>query len=198
MVTKLNTKKMPVSKLRPAAYNPRVELQESDPEFQALLRSYDEFGDVEAIVWNKRTDTVVGGHQRLKLYELKGVTETDVVVVDLNEADEKILNIALNKISGRWDPDKLGECLKELEAAGALDLTGFEEWEMNALIADYEHIDDLMNEDFSDNGKGELDTFIMTFTLPEKAREAVDKYTEQADGKKLLSIAIMEAVRGTA
>ena len=50
---------------------------------------------------------MVGGHQRLKVLIDSGITEVDVVVVDMNTEKEKALNIALNKISGEWDTDKL-------------------------------------------------------------------------------------------
>jgi len=55
---------------------------------------------VEPIVWNKRTGNIVGGHQRLKVLLDMGMREVDCVVVDLDEAKEKALNLALNKIQG--------------------------------------------------------------------------------------------------
>ncbi len=68
---------------------------------------------------NARTGRVVGGHQRLKVLQAKGVEATDVVVVDVEEAEEKALNLALNspRISGEWTADALG--LLE-EVVGAL------------------------------------------------------------------------------
>ncbi len=58
-------------------------------------------------------------HQRLKVLEGKGVEATDVVVIDVEEAEEKALNLALNspRISGEWTADALG--LLE-EVVGAL------------------------------------------------------------------------------
>ncbi|WP_206922443.1 ParB N-terminal domain-containing protein [Alicyclobacillus suci] len=86
--------------LIPAEYNPRIDLQPGDPEYEKLKRSIEEFGLVEPIVWNQRTGKVVGGHQRLKILQDLGVAETDVVIVDLDETREKALNLALNKIEG--------------------------------------------------------------------------------------------------
>ena len=36
-----------------------------------------------------------------------GITEVECVVVELSEEKEKALNVALNKISGDWDKEKL-------------------------------------------------------------------------------------------
>ena len=66
------------------------------------------------VIWNKRTNRVVGGHQRLTVLENEGEVEVDVSVVDLDETQEKQLNIALNKIEGGWDDEKLAELLMEL------------------------------------------------------------------------------------
>lgn len=86
----------PLSDLRPAAYYPR---QISPKALDGLGASVREFGLVQPIVWNRATGNVVGGHQRLKALEAAGVTETDVVVVDLDEARERALNLALNSPS---------------------------------------------------------------------------------------------------
>ena len=61
------------------------------------------------MVWNRRTGFVVGGHQRLKVLLDMGETEIDCVVVDLEPAKEKALNLALNRIQGDWDEAKLAE-----------------------------------------------------------------------------------------
>ncbi len=60
---------------------------------------------------------MVGGHQRLKVLMDMGVTEVECVVVELNEEREKALNIALNKISGDWDKDKLMLLISDLQGA---------------------------------------------------------------------------------
>nr|DAL85233.1 MAG TPA: Putative modification methylase [Caudoviricetes sp.] len=192
----MEVKTMPLSELNPAAYNPRKDLQPGDREYEALNRSFDEFGYIEPIIHNKRTGNLVGGHQRLKILYAKGHTEAETVIVDLSEEDEKILNVALNKIKGRWDYEKLPELLKEIDEAGELANTGFEAYELEALLTSYDHISDLMEEDFSDTGKKELETFTMTFTLPAQAREAVDNYVaNHENGKTELSTAIINRIK---
>ena len=134
----MEIRRVPVSKLNPAAYNPRKDLQPGDPEYQKLARSLDKFGCVEPVVWNERTGNVVGGHQRLKILLAAGETELDVSVVNLSEADEKALNIALNKIAGEWDTTALTELLRELSADSSIDetLTGFDRGELDNLLAE--------------------------------------------------------------
>jgi hypothetical protein len=69
---------------------------------------------------------VVGGHQRLKVYQAMGKTEVEVWAVDLSEQKEKAANIALNKLSGEFDMPMLKDILEEIDT-GDLDMevTGF-------------------------------------------------------------------------
>lgn len=133
----MEIRRVPVSKLNPAAYNPRKDLQPGDTEYQKLARSLDKFGCVEPVVWNERTGNVVGGHQRLRVLLDLGVTDSEVSVVDLSEVDEKRLNIALNKITGEWDDEKLASLLAEITAGGAdVFPTGFDDQELASMFAD--------------------------------------------------------------
>ena len=86
-------RRMALTELEPASYNPRAI---SAGALAGLTASVRRFGLVQPIVWNKATKRVVGGHQRLKALTAEGETEADIVVVDLPEAEEKALNIALN------------------------------------------------------------------------------------------------------
>ena len=191
-------RKVKVSDLQPAEYNPRQDLKPGDREYEKIARSIDEFGYVEPIVWNETTGNIVGGHQRLKILIERGEIEVEVSVVRLNEHDEKVLNVALNKITGRWDTAKLTDLLKELQAEGAMEVTGFEDWELDALSMQYDHIDDLLNEDFSEfAAKEPKDTFTMTFTLPEDVKIAVQEYIETTPNAKAeLAMAIINKVKG--
>lgn len=60
-------KEIEVSKINPAAYNPRMDLQPNDPEYQKLKKSIEEFGYIDPLIWNERTGNLVGGHQRYKI-----------------------------------------------------------------------------------------------------------------------------------
>lgn len=131
----MNIEKKNVKDLLPADYNPRKDLQPGDPEYEKLKRSIEQFGYVEPVIWNKQTGRVVGGHQRLKVLIDTGITEVDVVVVNMNTEKEKALNIALNKISGEWDTDKLALVIADLQGADFdISLTGFDPEELDDLF----------------------------------------------------------------
>lgn len=132
VIEKKNTKD-----LLPAEYNPRKDLKPGDAEYEKLKRSITEFGYVEPVIWNKTTGRVVGGHQRLKVLMDMGITEVECVVVELSEEKEKALNIALNKISGEWDKDKLTLLITDLQGTDFdVSLTGFEPAEIDDLFKD--------------------------------------------------------------
>ena len=123
--------------LLPADYNPRKDLKPGDAEYEKLKRSIEQFGYVEPVIWNKATGRVVGGHQRLKVLMDMGMTEVDCVVVEMDEDKEKALNIALNKISGDWDKDKLALLIADLQGADFdVSFTGFEPAEIDDLFKD--------------------------------------------------------------
>ncbi len=185
------------TEIKAADYNPRKDLQPEDTEYKKLRRSIEEFGYVEPIIWNERTGNVVGGHQRLKVLLEQGAQEIDCVVLSLDDKDEKILNVLLNKVKGRWDIGKLADLLQELDEAGAMEVTGFEDWELQSLLMQYDHIKDLMEEDFSDySSEKERSTFVMTFSLPAGAREAVENYLQNTDNAKAeLATAIINKVK---
>jgi len=123
--------------LLPADYNPRKDLKPGDLEYEKLKRSIEQFGYVEPVIWNKTTGRVVGGHQRLKVLIDMGHTEVDCVVVELTEEKEKALNVALNKISGDWDKDKLALLISDLQGADFdVSLTGFDPAEIDDLFKD--------------------------------------------------------------
>jgi len=78
----------------------------------------------------------VGGNQRLKALRELGIEEVDVVVVDLDDAKEKALNVALNKISGEWDFIKLKDVLTDIDTGDFdIELTGFDLDEIENLIS---------------------------------------------------------------
>lgn len=112
-----------------------------------------EFGDLSGIVMNVRTGHLIGGHQRVKLFdpgwEIKTEPHEDVLwtvalgyvetpwgrwvyrEVDWEEVKEKAANVAANKHGGEWDFPKLSEVLIELHATNIdMELAGFDEKEL--------------------------------------------------------------------
>lgn len=160
----MDIKKMNVEELLPANYNPRKDLKEGDEEFEKLKKSIENFGYVDPVIWNKRTDTVVGGHQRLKALKSLGYEEVDVSVVDLSLEEEKALNIALNKIEGGWDEPKLKDLLEDLESSGFdINLTGFDLEEMEAITENIE-IGDFLEEEEERKRKEKLGEIENSYT----------------------------------
>lgn len=137
MKTDLNIRAVPVEKLKPAAYNPRVDLKPGDPAYEKIRRSLHDFGYVDPIIWNEVTGNVVGGHQRLKVLLADGAQEIMCVVLHIeNLDDEKALNVALNKAVGEWDEQPLADLLRELQDAGYdMSATAFDQDEIDLLLA---------------------------------------------------------------
>ncbi|OMD64655.1 transcriptional regulator [Paenibacillus odorifer] len=134
----MNIRIIPIEQLNAAVYNPRVDLQPGDPEYEKLRRSLDEFGYVDPIIWNEQTGNMVGGHQRYKvLLNEQGCTELAVSVVNLDPEQERLLNLALNKVSGRWDDEALAGLLTELQEGGAdISLSGFDDVDLKQMLGE--------------------------------------------------------------
>lgn len=143
-----------ITELNVAQYNPRVSLEPGMPEWEKLKTSVELFGNVEPIVWNQRTGNVVGGHQRLAVLKSMGYESVPCSVIDLDEKEEKLLNIALNKIKGEWDYDKLEEILSgfDYEVATA---SGFSAEEIAIILANNDDLGDDADYDDWDDGEEE-------------------------------------------
>lgn len=131
--------------IEPAEYNPR---QISVEEKKKLRNSLETFGLVDPIIINLKNNRIIGGHQRYDvlldmILESENLAEKEFdlikkgdigLILDIddlkleNEDYEKALNLALNKISGSWDLDKLESLLEELKLTELdIELTGFDE-----------------------------------------------------------------------
>lgn len=127
-------KKLKIDSLVPATYNPRKKLKPGDSEFEKIKNSIQEFGYVEPVIVNKDL-TVIGGHQRISVLKNLGFTEIDCVLIDVDKTKEKALNIALNKISGEWNKELLGDLIKDLQGLDYdVSFTGFEPPEIDELF----------------------------------------------------------------
>lgn len=179
-----------IDEMERATYNPRIDLMPEDEEFQYLEESMRRFGQVLPVVWNQRTNRVVGGHQRLSVLEYWGETETEVSVVDLDETKEKQLNLALNKITGSWDNEKLRSVLKELgdDALGI----GFSEAEIDALESDLAAALDsnFLQEELS----GIEETFNIELSFNKEEHEDVAAYIK-ANGKEGMVQLILKKIK---
>ena len=166
-----------VRNLKPNPKNPRTI---TDEKLKMLDASLKEFGDLSAIVYNRKTKQIAGGHQRLKLLpkdapveierEYKKPTKAGTVAegyielngerlkyreVEWDAIKEKAANIAANRGAGEWDIPALSEMLREIDEFGfELDLTMFNANERQ------EYMVPTVNPNFqpaSENEQGRLD-----------------------------------------
>lgn len=102
-----------VKEIQCAEYNPRAI---TDQELQGLRNSIKKFGFIDPLIVNTRTNTLVGGHQRLKAAKLEGFKSVPAVEIDVSPSEEKALNVALNShsIQGSFDLDKLSDVIADI------------------------------------------------------------------------------------
>ena len=157
--------KIKLTQIEPADYNPRTI---SADDKKKLRNSLETFGLVDPIIINLKNNRIIGGHQRYDVLldmvmESDNLAEKEYALIKHgdygfifeeeapsleNEDYEKALNLALNKISGDWDYEKLGSLLDELSLTELdVSITGFEDFEINEL--QFEELDYIFDNDFS-------------------------------------------------
>lgn len=172
-----------LNEIKPAAYNPRIM---SEEETEKLEKNLQEFGLVDPIIINLKNNQIIGGHQRYKILQKeqeKTGKQKEFTLIQMgdigwvfldedmyinDENHEKALNLALNKISGEWDTNKLQSLLEEITLTDLdVELTGFD------------------NIDYTEINETTLDEILHTHTLndntihePQKTVEE-DNYTEK-------------------
>lgn len=146
--------------IKDLAHNPKNPRKITDKRLSQLKKALHEFGDLGAFVFNRTTQTLVGGHQRTKVFppdaqitieqEYKKPTRTGTiaegfVVLDgerfkyrevlWDEVKEKAAALAANRNAGDWDNASLGEWLAELDSLDIdLELTMFDEKEIDDIF----------------------------------------------------------------
>lgn len=189
----LKMQKIKINELKAAKYNPRRKLEKTDEAYKRIKASIEEFGYVDPIIVNYKNMTVIGGHQRLEILKELGYEEIECVVVNLDEKQEKRLNLSLNKNSGYWDNTKLEELFDELKLSEEeLFSTGFSMSEVENLKTDF--ISDLLEDDFSTVDR-QLDKFAVTFNIPKEHEEKFSKYIKTNGKDFLVEILINEVER---
>jgi len=109
----------------------------SERDLESLTRSITEFGLVDPIVARREDKKVIGGHQRLRAALKLGMPLVPVVFIEMSEEKSKLLNIALNQISGEFDTEMLARLLSDLELSTEdLDLTisGLDDDDLSTLL----------------------------------------------------------------
>jgi len=180
----MQTKKMLLRDISPAAYNPRKRLEPGDKEYEALKSSIERWGLVDPLVVNARTGNLVSGHQRYNIIADLGKTETEAVIVDLDERQERLLNIAMNKVEGQWDYGKLESLLSEFETEDIV-FTGFSEGEIatmfgteaDGVMEDYDDADDSSTGEEDDAPEEDDGEFSIYLSFPDRA--AANEWLEE-------------------
>jgi len=139
--------------------NPRNPRKISEEQLKMLVEALKKFGDLSGLIFNRQTQRLVGGHQRVKVLGESPVTivkkydaptgvgtvaegyvtfEGERFVyreVEWDEATENAAMIAANKHGGDWDFPMLSELLLELDQGDAdLSLTGFTPAELERMV----------------------------------------------------------------
>ena len=136
----------------PAPYNPREDIEPGTEEYKRLRKSLEDHGMVEPPVVNIHNMRCIGGNQRLTVLRDMGVEEVLCSVIDQpDESKEMKLCLALNRIEGRWDTEKLGELLRDDDVVQFE--TGFDPDE----LAVYRHLENTRDPD--DWPEGDEDPF---------------------------------------
>lgn len=143
--------------LKPNPKNPRIA---AEHKLDMLKRSIETLGNLDGIIWNKRSKQLLGGHQRQKVLPedavivieetfnpptAAGTTARGYIMAwgekhtyqekDWDETTEKLANIAANKGAGDWHEEYLADWMNELKNAGAdLDLTMFDSDEVDKYL----------------------------------------------------------------
>ncbi len=127
-------KRVPIKSLRTDPDNVRLH---GDRNLKAIASSLKRFGQVEPLVVQKGTGRVIGGNARLQVFTNRGDTEFEIVDVDVTDAEAAELGVALNRSGelAEWDEPKLGELLASIRDDVGLDVAGFDEAELDRLIA---------------------------------------------------------------
>lgn len=127
------------SDIKTAGYNPRIITDQNKKKLKDKMKAV---GLLQPLVVNKRTGTLVSGHQRLAALDslerykpdsLKNY-QLDVSIIDVDESSEKELNVFFNNPSamGEWDLDKLAD----LNLSDHIDFSdmGFEKYDIDILF----------------------------------------------------------------
>ncbi len=201
----VDIEKIKITDIVPADYNPR---SISDEELTKLSNSINEFGLVDPIIINLKNNKIIGGHQRydvlvnqyildndfyselnvLKFGDIGWVfTDTDLKIE--SEEHEKALNLALNKISGEWDFEKLSDLLEDLELQEFdIELTGFDDIELEEIKFDNEDYGFVDDEIEPPSEEKVLFKLIIEFETETEQEEYYNKFIDEGLNCRILTL----------
>ena len=141
-------------------YNPRTISGHAQRQLKGVLK---DVGLLQPLIWNKRTGTLVSGHQRLASLDAleryvpdgKKSYSLQVAVVDLDEKEERRMNVFLNNqsVMGEFNLDKLADLQADFDIS-AVDM-GFSAADIALMFPD-EMPNPLMDSAEAETAKGEI------------------------------------------
>src|SRR5512134_3231539 len=137
----------PVARLKPYERNPRLH---SDDQVAKVAASIASYGWTVPLLVTEDGE-VIAGHGRLLAARHLGLSEVPVIRLShLSPEQVRAYRVADNQLvlAGAWDEELLAAELHALDAAGFdLDLTGFDQEELDRLLAPLDEGDGLAGED---------------------------------------------------
>ena len=119
-------------------YNPRKPIEKGGKFYGDLSDSLDQYGLVEDPVFNLRTDTLVGGEQRVHvIYDQDPDAQIPAVLIDCDQEQEVHLCVLLNRLHNEFDDAKLADVFRMLRANEKfqqLKVTGFDREDVSAIM----------------------------------------------------------------
>lgn len=141
-------KMVSIDEIKEHPMNPRVH---SDSAVNKLVRSIEEFGFTNPVLVSK-DGYILAGHGRLKASKKAGLSEVPAIFLDLEGDKADAYLIADNRLQEEtdWDLPVLKDLIEHLDTGSIdLELTGFNEKELEDLMTQF-HMDDEIKEDHFD------------------------------------------------
>lgn len=178
------------SQIKEAAYNPRIISEYGEKLLRKTLKNK---GLVEALVWNKRTGNLVGGHQRLHNIDALEKTKDyflDVCAVDVDEKTEKELNIILNNpnMQGQYDGIKLADLF--IDGGASFVESGFNQADLEIMF-DTPELNKILG---SDKEVDEVVTDIETLNEMKSKHKEAKKKLQEADTDDYFRVVVFNNV----
>lgn len=199
-----------LAKLKFAPYNPKIMPVE---EYEALKASLRKHGAVLTLVVQRRSEehgklVIVDGHDRVRavrdICEEAGQPPPEhawAIVLDVDDATAKQLNVTLRNVGGEFDHHKLGELLASVRDAPGFDLEaiGFGAEQVEELVrnatASPEELAAALEESVTDlGGFGRSITLTVEFDTVERRDEA-KALLKAIAGDKKAGVALVEALK---
>ena len=171
--------------IKNAEYNPRIMDKESKKRLKEGLKKH---GLVSTLTWNRRTGNLVGGHQRLEqldALEKNKDYSLDVCVIDVDEAEEAVLNVQLNNPSmqGDWDLDKLAQITEQFDVD--FDEMGFSKLDVDFMFDGDERFTEMFETPEAEEVKKGLEKV-------KEARQAGKERMEEKNNINFYSVIVFE------